>query len=61
MWRARSEQRNTTTFATSCGSPSSRSKPPPLPFRGGFAGGCLFLFFAMMVTALGVLAIYAVI
>ncbi|HEX6086083.1 MAG TPA: hypothetical protein VF266_16240 [Thermoanaerobaculia bacterium] len=31
------------------------------PFRGGFAGGCLFLFFAMMVTALGVLAIYAVI
>ena len=31
------------------------------PFRGGFAGGCLFFLFAVMVTALGMLAIYAVI
>ncbi len=31
------------------------------PFRGGFAGGCLFFLFAVMCTALGALAIYAVI
>jgi hypothetical protein len=31
------------------------------PFRGGFAGGCLFLVIAVTCTVCGVLAIYAVI
>ena len=30
------------------------------PFRGGFAGGCLFFLLAVMCTACGALAIYAV-
>ena len=31
------------------------------PFRGGFAGGCLFLLIAVTCTVCGMLAIYAVI